>query len=218
MKLTEKLLAATKAIWQDYNLHPFVLGIQNGTLPRQKFRYYIIQDYLYLEEYAKVFAIGVAKAKSPQTAALFAQYMAQMHAELNIHNGYMGLLGITEAEIVATPRALDNLSYTSYMLRIAYELGEVEILTAVLSCAYSYEVIAKKIVQNNPAATDNAFYGEWIKGYAADEYTAENVILLNTLDELTAGYSEAQTQKLIEIFTVCSKYELNFWQMAWQMS
>ena len=49
------------------------------------------------------------------------------------------------------------------MLRVAYEEGEVEILTAILSCAYSYEVIAKNMIKNNPSCIDNAFYGEWIK-------------------------------------------------------
>lgn len=64
MNTVEKLLQATTDIWEAYNEHPFVLGIQNGTLDKENFRYYIIQDYLYLEEYAKTFALGVAKAKS----------------------------------------------------------------------------------------------------------------------------------------------------------
>ena len=75
MKTTERLLAAAKDIWAAYNEHPFVLGIQNGTLAREKFKYYIIQDYLYLEEYAKVFALGIAKAKSPETIQLFSKYV-----------------------------------------------------------------------------------------------------------------------------------------------
>ena len=66
MKTTERLLAAAKDIWAAYNEHPFVLGIQDGTLAWEKFKYYIIQDYLYLEEYAKVFALGIAKAKKSQ--------------------------------------------------------------------------------------------------------------------------------------------------------
>ena len=62
MTTVERMLDASKHIWQAYNEHPFVLGIQNGTLDTEKFRYYIVQDYLYLEDYAKCFAIGVAKA------------------------------------------------------------------------------------------------------------------------------------------------------------
>lgn len=147
MKTTQRLLTAAEDIWAAYHAHPFVRGIQEGTLDREKFRYYIIQDYLYLEEYAKVFALGIAKARNPEIMRLFSKQVALLtESEMDIHRGYMGKFSVSQAELEATPRAMDNLSYTSYMLRVAYEEGEAEILAAILSCAYSYEVIAKKIV------------------------------------------------------------------------
>lgn len=218
MNTSEKLLSATAEIWKAYNEHPFVLGIQNGTLDKDKFRYYMIQDYLYLEDYAKTFAVGVAKAKSLKTANLFAKYIPVMNGELNVHDGYLARLGVTQEEVDSTPRSLDNLSYTSYMLRVAYDEGEAEILTAILSCAYSYEIIAKNIVKNRPSSVNDEFYGEWIKGYASDSYAAENVILLDTLNCLTENYTEKQIQHLIDIFAACSRYELAFWEMAWNRS
>ena len=217
MKTVERLLEAAHNIWNEYNEHPFVKGIESGTLDRDKFRYYIIQDYLYLEEYAKVFAVGVAKAKSSETALLFSKYISVMNGELDIHSGYMGAFGVTEEELSETPRSLDNLSYTSFMLRVAYEEGEAEILTAILSCAYSYEIIAGKIVQNKPDSVNDEFYGNWIKGYASNEYAKENAVLLDTLDRLTENYTERQLAHLTEIFVVCSRYELAFWDMAWNM-
>ena len=74
MGTVKALLDATKDIWSGYNEHPFVKGMEDGTLDKEKFRYYLIQDYLYLEEYAKVFAIGVAKARSPETSSVFSKY------------------------------------------------------------------------------------------------------------------------------------------------
>lgn len=219
MKTTERLLAAAKDIWAAYNEHPFVLGIQNGTLAREKFKYYIIQDYLYLEEYAKVFALGIAKAKSPETIQLFSKYVTLLtEGEMDIHRGYMGKFAVSREELEATPRALDNLSYTSYMLRVAYEEGEAEILAAILSCAYSYEIIARKIVKNSPAALDHPFYGDWVKGYADPHYSEANVLLLNMTNQLTQHYTEPQLQHLTDIFLACSRYELAFWEMAWNMS
>ena len=87
MKTTERLLTATKDIWAAYSEHPFVLGLQNGTLDQEKFRYYIIQDFLYLEEYAKVFALGIAKAKSPETIQLFSKYVTLSPRERWIFTG-----------------------------------------------------------------------------------------------------------------------------------
>ena len=218
MKTTDQLLAAVKSIWDEYNQHPFVLGIQDGSLDRAKFRYYILQDYLYLEDYAKTFAVGVAKAKSLKTANLFAKYIAVMNGELDVHTGYLDRLGVTQEEIDSTPRSLDNLSYTSYMLRVAYEEGEAEILTAILSCAYSYEVIAKNIVRNNPASINDDFYGDWIKGYSSDGYAEENIVLLDEINRLTENYTERQLRHLIDIFIACSRYELAFWEMSWTVS
>lgn len=216
MNTTSRLLAAVKDIWAQYQRHPFVLGIQNGDLDRDKFRYYILQDYLYLIDYAKCFAIGMAKAESPETMRLFARYIETLTGgEMDIHRGYMGRYGITREEVNAAKAALDNLSYTSYMLRIAYEGGETEILTAILSCAYSYEVIAKNIVKNNPASIGRPFYGEWVRGYASDEYARKNTELIQTLDRLTEPCGEQQLRRLRDIFTVCSRYELAFWEMAW---
>mgnify|MGYP003302033073 CR=1 FL=1 len=86
MNTCERLLDATKDIGKKYNEHPFVLGIQDGTLDKEKFRYYIVQDYLYLEDYAKTFAVGVAKAKNLKIANLFAKYINVMNGEMDIHN------------------------------------------------------------------------------------------------------------------------------------
>lgn len=215
MNIETQLLDATAELFRAYNQHPFVLGIQNGTLDREKFRYYLIQDCLYPEDYAKTFALGVAKAKSLETANLFAKYIPVMNGELDVHQGYLARLGVTQAEIDAAPRALDNLSYTSYMLRVAYEEGEAEILAAILSCAYSYEVIARTMVENNPAALEDAFYGDWIRGYLSESYHADNRTLFETLRRLTVSYSPQQMQHLTDIFVACSRYELAFWEMAW---
>ncbi len=219
MKTTQRLLAAAKEIWDGYNDHPFVLGLQDGTLDREKFRYYIVQDYLYLEEYLKVFAVGIAKAKSPETVGLFSKYVTLLtEGEMDIHRGYMGKFAVTREELEATPRALDNLSYTSYMLRVAYEEGETEILAAILSCAYSYEVIARTILARNPAAAEHPFYGEWVRGYADPQYSQANVLLLDTLDRLSADRDEAELDHLTQIFVACSRYETAFWDLAWNRS
>ena len=216
MKTSERLLNASKTIWDAYNEHPFVLGIQNGTLERDKFRYYIMQDFLYLKDYAKTYAVGVAKAKSVETANLFAKYINVMNGELDVHKGYMGKFAVTQEEIDAMKPSLDNLSYTSYMVRVAYDESEVEVLAAVLSCAYSYEVIARRIVAERPDAPNHPLYGRWVRGYITERYTGNNVILKDMLERLTADYTEAQLRELEEIFTACSRYEASFWDMAWE--
>lgn len=219
MTTTKRLLSRTRDIWAGYNAHPFVRGIADGSLDREKFRYYMIQDYIYLIDYAKIFALGVAKARDVDTMRLFAGYVHQiLDGEMDIHKGYMKRLGIPIAEAEAASPALANASYTAYMLKTAYEEGPGEIAAAILSCALSYEHIARRIVAEHPDAQAHPFYGEWVAGYANEDYAAANRELAGLTEKLTAGYSEARLCRLEEIFTTCSRYEAAFWDMAWEMS
>lgn len=217
MSTVERLLKVTEDIWAGYHEKPFVQGLKDGTLDQRKFRRYIIQDYWYLMDYTKVFAVGVAKSKSVEVMKLFAKYIqAILDGEVNVHNGYMADFGITQEELDRTPIAQDNRSYTSYMLSVAYKGGEAEVLTAIFSCAYSYEVIARKIVAERPDAPNHSLYGRWVRGYITERYTHNNVILKDMLERLTADYTEPQLRELEEIFTACSRYESSFWDMAWE--
>jgi hypothetical protein len=60
-------------LWEKYNTHPFVQGLADGTLPKEKFKFFMIQDHLYLMQYAKVFAMGVLKSQREEDMRLFAR-------------------------------------------------------------------------------------------------------------------------------------------------
>lgn len=215
-QITERLLNASQDIWKDYLIHPFVRGIADGSLAVEKFRFYLLQDYVYLFDYAKVFAQGVVKSREPEVMCTFASYVASiLNGEMEIHRGYMKRLGITADEAEQTRPSISNQSYTAYMRAVAAEEGPAEIMAAVLSCAISYEYIAKWIVQNYPDADKHEFYGEWVQGYASESYAAENQRLSKLFVHLADGYTEAQIQHLIDIFVNCSRFEAMFWDMAW---
>ena len=138
-KTTQRLLDATREIWEGYLKHPFVRGIADGSLEIQKFRFYLLQDYVYLFDYAKVFAQGVVKSRDPEVMRMFASSVANiLGGEMNIHRGYMKRLGITEEDAERVKPSLPNSSYTAYMRAVAAEEGPAEIMAAVLSCALSY--------------------------------------------------------------------------------
>ena len=218
MKTTERLYQAVQEIWEGYYRHPFVQGIQNGTLDRNKFRYYILQDYLYLVDYARVFALGAAKSPDLDTMKMFAEKCKSiLDNEMSIHDGYMGLFEITQEELDSTPMALDNASYTAYMLRVGYEEDAAEICAAILACSVSYEVLAKRMISARPACISDPLYGEWISGYASDAYAAESRELEDFTNRLTADYNERQYRHLEEIFVNCSRFETAFWDMGWEM-
>ena len=212
-----RLHDAAAPIWEACLKHPFVTGIGDGTLAVEKFRYFMLQDYLYLFDYARVFAMGVVKARDPRLMRTFAANVdAILGGEMEIHRTYMARLGITEEQVFAVKPALDNLSYTNYMLSVASTGGPAEIVASILACSWSYAEIGQALARI-PGAAEHPFYGEWIRGYASDSYAATNHSLIELMDALAAGASGEQMARLTDIFVNCSRYELGFWDMSWEM-
>ena len=217
MTVTQRLYEAAKPIWQACHDHPFVRGIGDGTLDREKFQYFLLQDYLYLFDYAKVFAWGVVKADQPELMRFFsANVDAILGGEMKTHRTYMARLGITEEQVFRVKPALANLSYTSYMLSAAASGGPAEIVASILACSWSYAEIGARLAQV-PGALDHPFYGEWVRGYAGEEYQRTNDALVARMDALAEGCTQEQYRRLEDIFVNCSRYELGFWDMAWRL-
>lgn len=217
MKLTERMHAAAADVWRACLNHPFVQGIGDGTLDVEKFRFFMLQDYLYLFDYARVFALGVVKAREPDLMRTFARNVdAILGGEMKIHRAYMARLGIAEAQVFTVQPALDNISYTHYMLAAAETGGPMEIVAAILACSWSYAEIGQALDRITGAA-EHPFYGEWVRGYASEDYAQTNEALIELMDQLAEGCTEAQAARLVEIFVNCSRYELGFWDMAWEM-
>ncbi len=217
MQLTDKLYEAVKDIWDNYLEQPFVKELGEGTLSEDKFRYYMIQDYRYLLQYAKVFALGVVKSNDEDLMRRFALMVGgTLDGEMGVHKSYMARLGITPEEIKNTPSHFTNTAYTSYMLDEAFRGGALEVITAVLSCAWSYEFIGKKLAEI-PGATEHPVYGEWVTSYSSDEYARGTKDILDVVNALGEKMRPEDEAHIIEIFVNCSIHEKNFWDMAYTM-
>lgn len=215
--VSTRLHDAAASVWEACLRHPFVTGIGDGTLDMEKFRYFMLQDYLYLFDYARVFALGVVKARDPELMRVFAANVdAILGGEMKIHRAYMKRLDITEEQVFSIKPALANLSYTNYMLSVAQTGGPVEIVASILACSWSYAEIGQALAAI-PGAAEHPFYGEWIRGYASEEYAATNQALIELMDSLAADAGEEQLAYLTDVFVNCSRYELGFWDMAWDV-
>ena len=215
--VSTRLHDAAAPVWEACLRHPFVTGIGDGTLDMEKFRYFMLQDYLYLFDYARVFALGVVKARDPELMRVFAANVdAILGGEMKIHRAYMKRLDITEEQVFSIKPALANLSYTNYMLSVAQTGGPMEIVASILACSWSYAEIGQALAAI-PGAAEHPFYGEWIRGYASEEYAATNQALIELMDSLAADAGEDQLAYLTDVFVNCSRYELGFWNMAWDV-
>ncbi len=216
---TDILFEENKALWQKYLDHPFITGMEDGSLDIDAFKYYMIQDYHYLMDYTKVFAIGLTKAQTIDDIEYFADAIKGVSWEIDhVHKKYMMRIGITEDEIKKTAPSLTNLGYTSYMLAKASDGDMLNAYIAVLSCSWSYAYIGKIMLNRSPELIDNSIYGEWLAAYSSDEYQRMNDALIDRVNQKCRGLSEVRQCELATIFKVCSEFELKFWDMAYQMN
>lgn len=218
MLFSERLFKKVEPVWKSYLEHPFVKGIGTGTLEKEKFIHYMKQDYVYLVEYSRVFAIGAAKAHDLKTMTIFANLLhGTMNFEMDLHREYARKFGITNEELEATEPSATMTSYTNYMISQA-QLGGVEnAIAAVLACAWSYNWIGKQLA-TWPGATEHELYGDWVKMYSSEGFTKIATDCIDLINDIAKDKPEHELKKLEEIFITTSYYEYMFWDMAENLS
>ena len=217
-KFTDQIFKRVEPLWEAYLEHPFVKGIGEGTLDKEKFKHYLKQDYIYLIEYSRIFAIGASKSKDLKSMTMFADLLhGTMNYEMDLHRKYADQFGISKQELEAKKPSATMTAYTSYMLNKA-QLGGVENATAaVLACAWSYNYIGKNLAKL-PGAVDDEFYGHWVKTYSSEGFTKIANDCKDLLNELTAEKSVDELKELEEIVVKTSNFEYMFWEMAEKIS
>lgn len=162
------------------SLHPFVTQMAEGTLPAEKFRYYMLQDYLYLKDYVKIFAAIIQKADDFEQIRFLSEQLSNTVGEtLRTHIPFMKRLGITEEEIRDARPHIDNSAYSHYMLCEAQTGDLLTGLVALLNCSWSYAYIAEKTAERFPNALSDERYGSWFAGYVSSECRQTNAALID---------------------------------------
>ncbi|WP_226668277.1 thiaminase II [Metabacillus litoralis] len=215
MKFSKRLYENVLPIWEKNHAHPFVQGMGDGTLDKNKFRFYMIQDYLYLIEYAKVFALGAVKATDLATMGKFASLLnSTLNEEMELHRQYAQKFNITTDELEEAKPSPTTLAYTHYMLHVSQNGTLADLVAALLPCMWSYWEIGKDLAQRE-GAKDHEFYGEWISMYASEEFGQLAKWCIDLMDELTKEKPEVELVKLEEIFLNTTRFEYMFWDIAY---
>ena len=211
---TDRLWTRVEPIWNSYLEHPFVKGLGEGWLEKEKFKHYMKQDYVYLIEYCRLFALGSAKARDLKTMTIFAKLLhGTLDMEMDLHRKYAAQFDISNDELEATEAASTTTAYTSYMLNVSQRGGVENVVASVLACAWSYNFIGKEVA-NWPGASDHEFYGNWVKMYSSDEFTELAEECKNLINEIANGKPEHELAELEEIVVKTSLFEYMFWEMA----
>lgn len=206
---TDQAHAATLASWTASKHHPFITQLCAGTLPRETFRYYLIQDHYYLQEFGKIHDLAGNQSTDPLVAKQLhagAEHLRQ--GEIAVRQTFFDRLNITAAEVAATPVAPTGYAYTSHLYRALTTVCPAGAVAGLLPCYWLYAEIGQELAQ---AGSPVPIYQDWLDTYDADDYTG---MMTDQLALANHVATPANTATLLDIFEKSSWYELNFWQMA----
>jgi hypothetical protein len=118
--LSQHLFALGRPTLERQLAHPTVRGIANGDLEPARFRSWLVQDYLFLLDYVRLFALTAARAPDTDTLGHLVDLAhATFHQELSLHRGYAAEFGIGEADLDGAEKSPVCAAYTDFLLRTA---------------------------------------------------------------------------------------------------
>jgi len=212
---TSELRREAEPIWAAQHRHPFVRGIGDGTLPLERFRFWVRQDYVFLIEYARLLALAAARSPDLETMTRFAELMqATLAVEMDLHRGYAAEFGISAAELAREAKAPATQGYTDFLLRTAALGDYAELVAALLPCMWGFSEIGLSLAAVGRPADPR--FGKWIDMYADPEFARLALWCRDLLDRLAAGLPPDRRAVACEAFLVSSRYELAFWEAAWR--
>jgi thiaminase (transcriptional activator TenA) len=212
--LTARLWMSIERIYAEILAHPFLHGLTGGTLERDAFRHYVVQDSLYLVEYSRALAVTAARAPDPGAIQFFSRSAAEaIEVERSLHESFFRELGVSEQEAGEALPAPTNLAYTSYLLATAHGGSFAEALGAVLPCFWIYREVGRALLERS---SPDPLYRRWIETYGGEDYGAVVEQALELADRLGPRLSPDELTSVERHFVQTSRYEWLFWDMGYR--
>ncbi|MDX3806260.1 thiaminase II [Bosea thiooxidans] len=216
MDLFARLKAAASDDWQSYVDHDFVRRMSAGTLPPEAFRYYLVQDYLFLIQFARAYALAIYKGRSlADMRAAKAGLSAILDLEMDLHVRLCGRWGLSPEVIESAPEHQATVAYTRFVLDSGMAGDLLDLHVALAPCVIGYAEIGRSLTPGGAEALGTHPYRDWIGEYAGEAYQQVAADARSHLDGLAArAMTERRFAELTALFAKASRLEAAFWQMA----
>ncbi len=207
------------AEWEAYVRHPFVLELGAGTLRPRAFQHYLRQDFLFLVQFARAYALAGYKSSTlAELRTASASVTAIVDVEMPLHVAYCAGWGISEAEMLAEPEALETIAYTRFVLEAGLAGDRLDLEVALMPCLVGYAEVVERLLADPATVRDGNPYGAWLDAYAGDDYRQVAIRAIDNLDRLGASRgAEARYAGLLATFRTATRLEAAFWQMGFSI-
>ena len=215
MTFSEKAWGEIAPIYAAILNHPFIRELTAGTLSKERFKFYMVQDALYLTEFSRVLSLVAARAPDPDTMMQFDESARNaLIVERALHETFFREFGIPGDVVADAERASVCFTYTNYLLATAHRSPVEVAVSAVLPCFWIYWEIGKHV---RAEATPSNPYRLWIDTYG-DEVFGERVRnVIATADAMAASAAPAVLDSMMHAFRRASQLEWMFWDSAYRL-
>lgn len=215
MDIFDRLKAAAVADWHSYVGHDFVRQMGAGTLPQAAFRAYLVQDYLFLIQFARAYALATYKSRALADMKAAQAGLAAILNEMDLHVRLCGRWGLSPEDIEAAPEGQATVAYTRFVLDCGAAGDLLDLHVALAPCVIGYAEIGRNLAPDGIDALRDHPYREWIAEYAGDAYQGVATKARRYLDDLAArAMTERRFTELAALFGKASRLEADFWQMG----
>lgn len=213
-----QLLKQDAPEWDAYIHHTFVEDLGEGTLPLPVFQDYLVQDYLFLVQYARANALAAYKSRTLGEIQAAAQGLSATITETELHRRLTERWGISREELDRAPEKKSTVAYTRYVLDTGMAGDLLELQIALAPCQIGYAEIGTYL---EPKLKENADhpYAEWIQEYAGEDFQNQAEAMTTLLDDLLSVPAHEiqgtkRYERLLDIFRTATRLEADFWQQA----
>ncbi len=215
MDVFDRLKEAAAADWQSYVDHDFVRRMGAGTLPQEAFRTYLVQDYLFLIQFARAYALATYKSRTLTDMKVAQAGLAAILDEMDLHVRLCGRWGLSPDDIEAAPEHQATVAYTRFVLDCGSAGDLLDLHVALAPCVIGYAEIGRNLASNGIDALGEHPYREWIAEYAGEAYQGVAAAARRHLGDLAArAMTERRFTELAALFGKASRLEADFWQIG----
>ncbi|GGF55232.1 hypothetical protein GCM10007301_13570 [Azorhizobium oxalatiphilum] len=215
MDIFDRLKAASPADWQSYVDHAFVRRMGDGTLPEAAFRAYLVQDYLFLIQFARAYALAAYKSRTLADIGVAQEGLAAILHETGLHVRLCARWGLSQADMEAAAEHQATVAYTRFVLDCGAAGDLLDLHVALAPCVVGYAEIGRALAPDGVDALKDHPYREWIGEYAGAGYQGVAATARRHLDDLAArAMTERRFTELAALFGKASRLEADFWQMG----
>lgn len=212
----EQVWKETAGLQRAILQHPFIRALADGSLERDRFAFYMVQDQRYLVGFSQTLAIASSRASDPDAAIFFAKSaQTALTVERGMHAEYLAGFGLVESDIADIRTSPSAQAYVSYLHSIALTKPFPVLAAGALPCYWIYQHVGADII-GRVADLQNHAYGQWISTYADEAFT-ESVQVARDIVDRAAETSDPDTvADMRAAFVRACEYEWLFWDSAWR--